>query len=113
MPRLAHESATARNRRLSSPRISRRPRTETAGQAALAPRGGGGDGGAGPAGSPPPLAHGDGGPGALARLEGGARGVHLRRRGSAGRAGDDLGAEGGGGGHRVLPSLPHRSTKRR
>src|SRR4051794_23265624 len=35
MPRLAHGSATARNRRLSSPRISRRSRTETAVQAPL------------------------------------------------------------------------------
>src|SRR5436309_15292537 len=35
MPRLAQRSATARNRRLSSPRISRRSRTETAVQAPL------------------------------------------------------------------------------
>src|SRR4051794_11592216 len=35
MPRLAHGSATARNRRLSSPRIFRRSRTETVVQAPL------------------------------------------------------------------------------
>src|SRR3954467_5200934 len=47
----------------------------------------------------PPLAYGDGGPGALALLERRARGAHPRPGGGAGGAGDDLGLEGGGGGH--------------